>query len=130
MHIWSLGYWQYEMEKSAFKVSGLSLHQGPTGSEIIRFWSKTFTVHVKHILIIIILQKSQNCKNSSIFSHISVWSLAQKRLILIEWITYRPDITHLMDQAKLITTHNLHVYILISENYISSHKYLGWICLL
>ena len=36
MAIWSLGYWKYEMEKSAFKVWGLSLCQLPTGPEVIK----------------------------------------------------------------------------------------------
>ncbi len=37
------------------------------------------------------MQKSQNRKKltpTSIFSHISIWGLAQKHLISIEWITY------------------------------------------
>ncbi len=34
-----------------------------------------------------ILQKWQKITPTGIFSHISVWGLAQKHLILIEWIT-------------------------------------------
>ena len=40
------------------------------------------------------MQKSQNQKKitpTGIFSHISIWGLAQKRLISIEWITYTTE---------------------------------------
>ncbi len=55
-----------------------------------KFWSKTFThrfiTHNNYDFVKI--SKLIKVTPKGIFSHISIWGLAQKRLISIEWITY------------------------------------------
>ncbi len=50
---------------------------------------KNFTVHLKHInnYDFSKISKTQNITATGIFSRTSFWGLAQKRLILMEWIT-------------------------------------------
>ncbi len=49
MHIWPLGIEKYEMEKSAFKVWGLSLLQLPMGPEIINITPFTLQISILNL---------------------------------------------------------------------------------
>ncbi len=58
-----------------------------------KFLSKPFTVQLKHKnnYDFAKISKSKKITPTHIFSHMSIWGLAQKRLISIEWITYNNE---------------------------------------
>ena len=87
---------KYEMEKWAFRMwvyQWVNCQLCQILSKLhhlcFRFWSKAFTVHLKHIdnNDFAKISKLQKIPTTSTFSRTSIWGLAQKRLVLKEWIT-------------------------------------------
>ena len=90
-----------EMEKLAFELWGLSLGQLPTGQEIIKITPFKLQLLISnfHSTVHLIchddddfanISKTQKISPQVFPAIISVWGLAQKHLILIEWITNNP----------------------------------------
>ena len=76
------------MEKSAFKVWGLSMSQLLVRYQNYTIYASDFDL--KHINNndFAKVSKLQKITTTSTFSCITVWGLAQKRLVLKEWITF------------------------------------------